>query len=336
MAGSKKLEEPGAPIAGQVVYPGQPSVDKNLVDPSQQQSQQSQTQQPSYQMGAGTGFVNIDRILGANNTAGRDVLNKSQAAVDAQRKSFQDEQRQYQTGRDAASKQSSLSAGDLSWNSSDPYNTRIDKGLLDGSLANSIKGINYGDFSPATDSENTKKADALGNAATAGRQLASDSGQLAQYDGKLSSIDSAIYGYGPNKELLNIAKQGSEQEKSQERGSTNGENAATAAMKQKAEAIGAGNVDALKAAAKTYGSDTAQGKTIASLLNDPSLVFGSPGAAPVFPRGDVNLGQIGTVGTPQGTLNNPTPKYSGEGSNAQANAAGTDEILRQRRQRGGM
>ncbi len=111
-------------------------------------------------VGAGTGFTNIDKYLGANQTAGYGVENAAQGAV---------------------AKQSADSARDL----------RSAENHL-----NSAGWHGTGDnvtFDP-TASDAEKDLTALGSGATAGRVLAKNAGVTGQYDPRQAALDAGIYG----------------------------------------------------------------------------------------------------------------------------------------------
>lgn len=197
------LETPGtAPVpAGPVQTIPAPKT--NLVDPTPQTQTPAATQQeaprPLQPMGAGTGFVNLDRVLGANTGAGQAVTDAGSKALGAKRSGFDSQMNDYGTGLQTAKSKGVFETGELSTQQAgDLANTGdTDK------LKKSITGLDYGDFGAKDDPANSQRINALSNSKSAGRQLATDAGLSSQYGGKLSAIDAAIYGSAPNVGAVN-------------------------------------------------------------------------------------------------------------------------------------
>lgn len=144
--------------------------------------------------GAGTGFTNIDRVLGANQGAGKaqremadQFINKEKGALaDATEKFNTGVQSQRFTGYDPKQLTSGVVAGNA-----DAVGQA--SGLLGKSAYSGPTAIEY-----KPDPENLKKIAALGNANSVGTTLAQQGGALANYGTGLSAIDTAIYGSGMN------------------------------------------------------------------------------------------------------------------------------------------
>lgn len=144
------------------------------------------------QGGAGTGFTNIDQYLGANKGAGAQVKAAGDKALGADAGAFS-----------AANKTVADNVASQNKPIVDP--NKLVSSVVDGGkeaaitsakniMANTFKGPGTVDYNVGN-TEQMKQAQALGNAQSAGTQLAKNNGPLLGYGQTgLSAIDSAIYG----------------------------------------------------------------------------------------------------------------------------------------------
>jgi len=147
-------------------------------------------------MGPGTGFVNMDRLLGANAGIGNKVAQTGNTALANERKNLTGEVGKFDK---AVSEGSSMIGNDLTSNIDKLFGggaTDDDKNAIMGGLGATYTGptaFNY----KATGSLN--EANALGSGKSAGKQLATNAGTaieggLAGYNPNVSALDRALYG----------------------------------------------------------------------------------------------------------------------------------------------
>lgn len=145
-------------------------------------------------LGPGTGFVNIDRVLGANQGAGEDITRAANKSLSNDKNRFGIAERDTLRAQDA---------GDPSLGVQEATNRFLGGTASSGDL-NTIKRGLSGVFNAPTSvnyqigaNADIAGARALANAQSAGRELASRGGNLATYNPMMSSIDAAIYGMTP-------------------------------------------------------------------------------------------------------------------------------------------
>ncbi len=154
---------------------------------------------------AGTGFVNIDKYLGANQGASQQVQTAANKALGNDATAFETEAGKVKANVDAQ-KTPIVDPNKL-------VNDVVGGGgqaaidTAKAALAAKFQGpstVNY----DVGNTGDVRKANAYGNAQSAGRQIATDNGTLGQYGTGLSAIDAAIYGsQGEAPTLKNIQGQ---------------------------------------------------------------------------------------------------------------------------------
>jgi len=146
--------------------------------------------------GAGTGFVNIDKYIGANKGVGQDVKARGDQALDKDAGAFgakaSETQANIDANKDKIVKDPSALVGGVLGATGDEQKAAAIKTAQD-ALAASFSGAAAVDYDVGNTDE-VKKANALGNAQSAGKQIAQDNNTLSQYGTGLQAIDAAIYG----------------------------------------------------------------------------------------------------------------------------------------------
>lgn len=166
--------------------------------------------QTTSSLGPGTGFVNIDRMIGANQGIGSQVSQFGGKALTGEKDAF---------GKEVKKTSDAIKAGGANIPSMYDVNNAI-KGLTaPASGASSSGGIIDTSATPGLGAYNTidsalgakytgpdaikynigntggiKAAQALANNRSTGREIARETGTLASYDPRMSAIDSALYG----------------------------------------------------------------------------------------------------------------------------------------------
>lgn len=262
---------------------------------------------PSAALGSGTGFVNIDRVLGANGGAGGAVLGAARKAGDQRFAEFGGAKDSFRGRQRDAANNSSLAVGSVG------NNIQIDQGLVGGKLGNAIKTFDFSEtFAPGWNSETTKRLDALGNTRSAGRQMATDAGLAPEYNTKLSSIDAAIY--GNDSWNMDQAKGVGTSLRYGEDADTGIINQDTKSMRDDSAQLAAGNNAALRGVVGNYEQGSTQGNALAAILGDPDLKFGTPGAvAPTGVNAPARLGGPLVAAASPPLLAAPQQQY-GEGA----------------------
>src|SRR5258706_5264198 len=138
-------------------------------------------------VGPGTGFVNIDRYLGANQGAGANVKSANDRALASENSRFM-QATQPITSSTPDSSIGTLDEGKIGF----ALGRNDAKGLLGGFLKSPQMNANYG-----SNSESINSLNSLANSQTAGRELARQQGVTGGYNPRLAMIDSAIYGQEP-------------------------------------------------------------------------------------------------------------------------------------------
>jgi len=168
---------------------------------------------------AGTGFMNIDRVLGANQNAGADLQKSANETAGAEKATFD---------KGAADTRAGIAAGTPSFNpgsivsglttdtskyADTVHHQAIEGGTIDYTTHDLVSGddrsagikaaqdalsTTYGGPNgykyDVGNTENAQTLKSMGDARTAGAALAQKGGALAQYNPGLSAIDQAIYG----------------------------------------------------------------------------------------------------------------------------------------------
>lgn len=190
---------PAAPtISGPAAVGGNPSVGGTVAGSS------PVAQSNASGGGAGTGFVNIDKYLGANKGVGQEVKKRGDSALDKDAGAFGTAAATTQANVDAnkgkvVSDPNAVVSGVLGATSEEQKAAAI-KAAQD-----AISSTFQGPGSVAYDIGNTedaKRANALGNAQSAGKQIAQDTGTMSQYGTGLQAIDAAIYGSSQENDAL--------------------------------------------------------------------------------------------------------------------------------------
>lgn len=153
-----------------------------------QAPQAAKAQAPS----AGTGFVNIDRMIGANQGIGSQISERGTRAVNEDKGRFQIAETAATRGMNSnAPNMGSLDAATryLGGAGKEGDEDTIKAGLSGTYGGPTSIGYNIGQ------GDAIRRAGALSNAQSAGRQIASEqAGGLASYDPRMSAIDAALYG----------------------------------------------------------------------------------------------------------------------------------------------
>lgn len=143
---------------------------------------------------AGTGFVNLSRVLGANLGAGAGLVSSANKKLGSAFAARTGAEADYRKEVDKAKQNSSLGSAGKIFRSPDILANALDAGDID-NLSKGLKGLDVGKFGyNAAGNADMQDLRGLGNAATAGRVLAKDAGVTGQYAPKLSALDSLIYG----------------------------------------------------------------------------------------------------------------------------------------------
>ncbi len=194
-----KLGAPGAPAAPTGGAVGStPSVGGSAVG-------SSPVAQPNgSQGGAGTGFVNIDSYLNANKGAGQAVKAAGDKALGADASAFGAANKTVADNVKAQDKPI-VDPGDLAASVVDGGGNAVEQAKA--IMANKFQGPSAVDYKIGN-SDQMKQVAALGNAKSAGKQLATNSGTIGQYGTGLSAIDSAIYGSAGEKGNLDALNAG--------------------------------------------------------------------------------------------------------------------------------
>lgn len=184
-------QAPAAPtISGPAAVGGNPSVGGTVAGSS------PVAQSNASGGGAGTGFVNIDQYLGANKGVGQAVKAKGDEALDKDYKAFSGKADETKTNiatnkTKIVGDPSSLVGGVLGATGEDQKAAAI-KTAQD-AIGATFSGASTVDYDVGN-TEDAKRANALGNANSAGKQIAKDSNTLSQYGTGLQAIDAALYG----------------------------------------------------------------------------------------------------------------------------------------------
>ncbi len=177
---------------------------------------------------AGTGFVNIDKYLGANQGASKQVKTAADNALWTDSTAFGHVANDVKANTDAQ-KTPIVDPSKL-------VNNVLNNGgqpAIDAAKA-ALAGKFKGPTSVGYDVGNTsgiKKAKAYGNAQSAGTQIATDNGTVGQYGTGLSAIDAAIYGSqgeAPTLQGINESTKGQVEGQIKEKGVIDADAGATA------------------------------------------------------------------------------------------------------------
>jgi hypothetical protein len=145
--------------------------------------------------GAGTGFVNIDKYLSANKGASQQVKSKADSALDKDAGAFGAEAEKVSSNIDAQTKpvvDPNAVVGSVLGAGSEEQKQAAIKAAQDAINA-SFQGPGAVDYDIGN-TEDVKRANALGNAQGAGKQIAQDNNTLATYGTGMQAIDAALYG----------------------------------------------------------------------------------------------------------------------------------------------
>ncbi len=196
LEGEEEQEAPGgqapaAPtISGPAAVGGNPSVGGTVAGSS------PVGQSNASGGGAGTGFVNIDKYLGANKGVGQEVKARGDKALDADAGAFGSKAGETQANVDANKskivKDSAAVVGGVMGATDEASKAAAIKTAQD-AIGATMSGATSVDYDVGNTDE-VKKANALGNAQSAGKQIAQDNGTLSQYGTGLQAIDAALYG----------------------------------------------------------------------------------------------------------------------------------------------
>jgi hypothetical protein len=161
-------------------------VPQGRAEPAAPQAPQSQ----SSSLGAGTGFVNIDRMIGANQGIGSHVTSFGGNALKKEGEAF-DKKKNETTSQINNAPMPSVQGitGAIQNLGSDPSGQNTIMAGLNASYSGP-KGMTYN----IGNTGNIKSANALANSRSTGREIASQTGTLAGYDPRMSAIDSMLYG----------------------------------------------------------------------------------------------------------------------------------------------
>lgn len=292
---------------------------------------------PSNGLGAGTGYINLSRVLGANLGAGAGLKTSADKKAGDELKDRTNDEDSYKWKLNDAVQNSSLGGGLLT---DGPQGTAdaLDSKLAAGGngLTGSLKGLDFSDkFSRNANSQNMQDLQGLGNGASAGRVLAKDGGVTGQYSPKLSALDALIYGGNAPAETRNAvsgaaANYGSEKANAAEAAKNINKNADAA--RASADETAAANRKFLTDKAPNYEAGSAQGMALSALLGDPGLAFGAPGPGLESMGGNLAAPTLTAVGNGSVSVGAPQIQQPGEGSqNTHDAAPGVDDaLLRQR------
>lgn len=188
--GAQAPGAPSAPVISSPAIGSTPAVGGTVVG----QSAVAQPQKP-----AGTGFVNIDKYLNANQGAGEQVKTAADKALAGESTAFGAAQSKAQSGVDAQKSAivdpSAALNNVLGATSADQRQAAVDAAKQ--ALSATYQGPNSTGYDIGN-TEQIKQAQALSNAQSAGKQLAALNGPTGQYGTGLSAIDRAIYGSAAN------------------------------------------------------------------------------------------------------------------------------------------
>lgn len=159
------------------------------------------------QGGGGTGFVNIDKYLAANKGAGQDVKARADKAMANDAAAFGNKLNtataQMKSAQTPYTDPSQLVSNVTGASNADAQAAAV-------KAAQDVLNASYGGPKEVGydigNTDEAKRAKALSNAQSAGKQIAADNGTLAQYGTGLSAIDRAIYGSSGEVGALNDAK----------------------------------------------------------------------------------------------------------------------------------
>lgn len=184
-------QAPAAPtISGPAAVGGSPSVGGTVAGSS------AVGQSNASSGGAGTGYVNIDKYLGANKGVGQDVKARGDQALDKDAGAFGVKADETQANVDANKskivKDPNAVVGGVMGATDEASKAAAIKAAQD-AIASTFDGAGAVDYDVGN-TEEVKKAAAFGNAQSAGKQIAQDNGTLSQYGTGLQAIDAAIYG----------------------------------------------------------------------------------------------------------------------------------------------
>lgn len=167
--------------------------------------------QTTLSAGPGTGFVNIDRYIGANQDVARNLNSARDKALIGNANAFESSVGQVRgtasQGATKSSLNSSMLANGLAPNGY-AFSDLGGKGPSGGSLK-SYFDPGFGGSTTAGDMprESADVLAALSNSRTAGREIAKEQGVTGQYNPALASIDAAIYGQGAGgKAVANVGQ----------------------------------------------------------------------------------------------------------------------------------
>ncbi len=260
---------------------------------------------------AGTGFVNLSRVLGANLGAGAGVTGAANGKLAKEFANRQRDEGSFINNRAGAVANSSLGGFNFS-GTPDILGDALGDPNKQDMLRRSLAGLDFDKTYSRDKSAEMKDLEGLSNGQTAGRVLAKDAGVTGGYSPKLSALDSLIYG-GNSAAAGDVAgtANATGAEKTNATKMTGDINKATETFRQQALDRAQGNAGALRQAAAGYGQEAqiqadrinqrdadlglgnatagqfeygdnpnaAKSRTIAQLLGDPSLeMHGSGGA----------------------------------------------------------
>ncbi len=205
---------------------------------------------------AGTGYVNLSRVLGANIGAGQGVLDLGNKKLGAAFSARTGAESDYTKTRDKSV--SNSAAGRTVFQSPDLLNTALQTGDMEG-LKKGLAGLDVGKFAynQAAD-KNMQALKGLGNSQTTGRVLANEAGVTGQYAPKMSALDALIYGGNSDAAgAVGATKQAFGNEVRAGRESSGKINAETDALRKTAADAAARNTQTLRGIATGY-KDRAQ------------------------------------------------------------------------------
>lgn len=175
---------PGRAPSPTLVQPQAPSAANGFGD------QSSLTPQTANQ--AGTGYVNLNRVLGANLGAGEGLLSSANKKLGGAFSARTGAESQYVQDRETARRNSA--AGRTVFQSPDILGNALESGDMTG-LARGLKGLDLERFGyNANANADMQDLRGLASGQTAGRVLARDAGVTGGYSPRLSALDALIYG----------------------------------------------------------------------------------------------------------------------------------------------
>lgn len=142
---------------------------------------------------AGTGFVNLSRVLGANVGAGEGLLSSANKKLGGAFAARQGAQNAY--GQQVATAKGKSALGSTAFSAPDVLTNALMGGDVNGAVAQGLKGLDVARFGyDPNANKDMQDLRGLGNGNVAGRVLAKDAGITGGYSPKLSALDALIYG----------------------------------------------------------------------------------------------------------------------------------------------